>query len=82
MAQRQMEDNGFECTRISNGAFVHQIHHDDGSLESRSIENIDFIRCKRKTQQGVWVTYFDDVALVIEDGLVVDALSNWSAVGP
>jgi len=82
VAQQQMAENGFECTRIDNGTFIHRIRHDDGRMENRTLENIDFIRCKRKTQDGMWVTYFDDVALVIENGLVVDALTNWSAVGP
>ena len=81
-AQRQMEENGFECTWTTNGTFVHQIRHDDGATTNRTVENIDFIRCKRQTQQGMWVTYFDDVALVVQNGRVVDALSNWSAVGP
>lgn len=82
VAQQRMEENGFECIRVHNGSFVHQVHHDDGRLENRTLENIDFISCKRKTQDGMWVTYFDDVALVIENGLVVDAVCNWSAVGP
>ena len=82
VAQQRIAESGFECTQISNGVFIHQVHHDDGMTENRKLENIDFIRCDRKTQSGIWVTSFDEVALVIEDNVVVDVLANWSAVGP
>ena len=81
VVQTRMEENGFECTRIINGTWVHRVHHENGMTENRKIENIDFIHCKRKIPNGL-VTSYDDVALIIENNVVVDALANWDAVGP
>lgn len=82
VAQMQMEQNGFQCERVTRGNFVHVVRNADGTSQRRTLEGIDFIRCNRTTKNGILVTYFDEVALVIKDDVVVEMLANWDSVGP
>jgi hypothetical protein len=77
-----MEDAGFECKHVRNGKFKHR-RRDSSSAEAKFdiYENIEFLRCSRETRDG-WITYFEDVAIVIENEFVVNFLANWDAVGP
>jgi len=81
IATTRMESEGFTVEHIASGEFTHEIRDETPTLERRKYENIEFLKCRRKSQSGL-VSYVDTAALIIEDGMVVDVLSNWSAVGP
>ena len=64
--QEHMESEGFECEMIENGSFSTTYR------KKQRIDDADFLRCKRKTKDGI-----DDVALVVEDGAVIDAIIDF-----
>jgi hypothetical protein len=82
VAQKTMEQNGFICRVVRDGTFVHQVRDSESShVDHREISGMDFIECRRETQNGM-VTSFDTVALELKNDTVVDVLSNWEAIGP
>ena len=81
IATTRMESEGFSVEHIANGEFTHEIRNETPTLDRRKYEDIEFLKCRRKSQSGL-VSYVDTAALIIEDGMVVDVLANWSAVGP
>jgi hypothetical protein len=66
--QDQMEAEGFECEMIENGTFSTTYK------KKHRIDNADFLRCRRETADGV-----NDVALVIEDGVVTDSIIDFES---
>ena len=66
--QDRMETEGFECEMIENGTFSTTYR------KKHRIDNADFLRCIRQTEDGV-----DDVALVIENGAVVDSIIDFQS---
>ena len=81
-ALSEMQNAGFECEFIRNGTFKHEADEPDSITKKlTTYDNIDFLRCRRNTQEGL-VSYFDNVALVIENGKVIKILANWGATGP
>ncbi len=81
-AQERMESLGFTCESVIDGTFAYHFRDDQGKREKRTRENIDFILCKRQLKQGLMVTYFETVALVLENGVVMDALYEKNSLGP
>jgi hypothetical protein len=82
IAKNEMENAGFKCELVRNGAFKHQ-NTEPGPIATKYVvhDNIDFLKCNRTEIDG-WVTSIDSVALIIEDDLVIKMLANWDAVGP
>lgn len=81
-AQEKMEAMGFNCEVIVDGSFVYHVRDDQWRREKRTRENTDYILCKRCLKEGLMVTYFETVALVLENGFVVDALYERNSLGP
>ena len=66
--QERMEAEGFECEMIENGTFSTTYR------KKHRIDDADFLRCRRETEDGV-----NDVALVIEDGVVIDSIIDFES---
>ena len=62
VARARMEAEGFECEMVENGTFVLSTNREKGLLP-----DADFIRCRRELEHRI-----DDVALVVENGVVTD----------
>ena len=67
VAKARMELEGFTCEVIENGTFSTTYRG------KQRIDNQDFIRCRRVLKRGI-----DDVALVVDSGLVTDVLIDWT----
>lgn len=76
-----MEFHGFECSLVIDGTY-YDVQVDSNGLSKRlKYEHLDFLHCHRKSHRG-FVSYRDEVALVIDNDQVTQVLSNHSATGP
>ena len=84
-AQSTMQRAGFSCTLVSNGQFTEKLYGwiggDDPSL--RTVENVDYLVCKRSNSAGFLMSHLWTVALVHDnDERVSDILVRYHMDGP
>ena len=58
IATTRMESEGFTVDYVANGEFTHEIRNETPTLDRRKYENIEFLKCRRKSQSGL-VSYVD-----------------------
>lgn len=82
-AMEAMTQAGYSCELVSDSSFRYQARDDEGHWQRHDREGIDFVECHHSHQSGIWVTWIDTVALVLDDDRrVTEILKRGEGIGP